>query len=110
MEGLPLHAAAFLQRSCCSQNTKGDGACAMHAAFGFANAQLQLELVDARAAAVTALKEALAERVHDSDVAAVGAAWWGGLALPACRAEDAAEEAKVFGQIAKTSSGCSKHV
>ena len=45
--------------------------------IGSANAQLQLELVNARAAAVTALKEALVQRLQDSDVAAVRAAWWG---------------------------------
>ena len=48
---------------------------------------------------MTALKEALVQWPQDSDLAAVRAAWSGEFAVPACRDEDAPEEAKLPWEI-----------
>ena len=83
----------WLNQLCVTARARGDGACAMHAAFGMANAEAELE--DARAVAVKALGQALESRAASEDVIRVSS-WYSELAMPAAADEartDAQEEA-----------------
>lgn len=94
---LPSGVAGLAGQTLISANTLGDGACAIHAAFGKTNRNGQLECVSARSLAAKALTDALRceSGYLNERIAAVRMSLWDELALPAAAGMDSVE-AQIF--------------
>ncbi|CAE7422447.1 RPL15, partial [Symbiodinium necroappetens] len=94
---LPADAASWVGQSLRTLPTLGDGACALHAAFGEMNEGGFLECPQARELALHALEAAL--QGEDARARRLRKNMWQELARPALCASDASPEAKLFWQV-----------
>lgn len=107
---MPAYLQKIVGQEWISARTLGDGACAMHAAFGSVNSDGSLECMAARILAAESLERALKMESQTAYAEAVRLALWNELALPGACGKGGPEGEVFWKKLSEKSPGAADQV